>query len=75
MTNVQKGIKQYLESDIFQDYKSVHKKHMQISLNEHLGAADVSSDKIIPFHAGQIEYIYIYLKQLLDRALESSLNV
>lgn len=33
---------------------------MQISLNEHLGAAGVSSDKIIPFHAGQIEYIYIF---------------
>lgn len=33
---------------------------MQISLNEHLGTAGVSSDKITPFHAGQIEYIYVF---------------
>lgn len=31
VADVQKGIKQYLQNDIFQDYINVHKKYMQIS--------------------------------------------
>lgn len=59
VADVQKSIKQYLENDFFQDYRNVHKKYMQISLHECLGAVGVSSDKIIPFHCGQIEYSFL----------------
>lgn len=58
VADVQKGIKQYLQNDIFQDYRIVHKKYIQISLNEFLGVVGVSSDKIIPVHCGQIAYSF-----------------
>lgn len=31
VADVQKGIKQYLQNDIFQDYINVHKKYIQTS--------------------------------------------
>ena len=58
VTDVQKGIKCYQKSDIFQDYKNVHRKYIQISLNECLGVAGVSYDKIILSYSGQIEYSF-----------------
>lgn len=69
---MQKDMKQYLENDIFQDYRNVHKKYIKISLNECLGLVGISYDKIIPFHCGKNRVLIF--QQLLDRALDSSLS-